>query len=145
MHGDADTLPGGLLLGSYIRNRYNPGAWIETSVFWGSARNPPVPAQKNMTFITPYLPPTVSGEHGQLPQVFQNLLANSLKDCNEVEASRICLIAMRNGADRLLTVEDHSDLFQPELIFKPLKRLWAASEGLSFASTVYFPFRVGNK
>ena len=102
-------------------------------------------AQKNMTFITPYLPPTVSGEHGQLPQVFQNLLANSLKDCNEVEASRICLIAMRNGADRLLTVEDHSDLFQPELIFKPLKRLWAASEGLSFASTVYFPFRVGNK
>lgn len=97
-----------------------------------------------MTSNTPYLPPTVSGEHRQLPQVSQNRLANSLNNCNEVEASRVRVIAARKGADRVITVKADGMRYQPERIFEPFKCLEAAREGLGCEITVYFPLRAGS-
>jgi signal transduction histidine kinase len=75
--------------------------------------------------------PTVSGDPGQLGQLFQNLIANAIKFRHPDRAPRIEVSAKRDGAGWALTVADNGigiDADHAERVFKMFQRLHSRDE-----------------
>jgi PAS domain S-box-containing protein len=78
--------------------------------------------------------PTVAGDAGQLIQLFQNLIGNSLKYRKPDSAPRIHVSVEQSGAERVVSIRDNGIGFEPqhaERIFGVFQRL----HGKEFAGT----------